>query len=32
MGYDTEAPYYDEAVQGCLEAGIAIAIGERLPR
>lgn len=31
MGYDTEAPYYDEAVQGCLEAGIAIAIGDGYP-
>lgn len=31
MGYDTEAPYYFEAVEACLEAGIAISIGDGHP-
>ncbi|MCA1950778.1 MAG: alpha-hydroxy-acid oxidizing protein [Treponema sp.] len=31
MGYDTESPYYGEAVRGCLEAGIALCIGDGYP-
>ncbi len=31
MGYDTERPYYDEAVRGCLDAGIALSIGDGYP-
>jgi len=31
MGYDEEKPYYYEAVQGCLEAGIALSIGDGYP-
>ncbi len=31
MGYDEEGPYYYEAVQGCLQAGIGLCIGDGYP-